>query len=303
MNTIPDNSALAPFLEDKIWGNTRLGEIFKQPSLTIGEAFLVSILKNKESKYLNRPLSNYVNEKTLPYLIKLIDTSDNLSIQVHPDDEFAKKNENSCGKSECWLILEAKPGSGIYLGMKEGITRDDMKRSLQNGDDISTLLNFFPVKKGDFFHVNPQTAHAIGKDVFLIETQQICGITYRAWDWNRTDPSGRPRELHVDTALKVINFDPSFNSPNSYKAKSNCLNTSSVLTEHRDFKVESLVLSTNSSKQFNNSSSRAISLICLDGEAFIESKLLEKFHALIVMPGNSITVKTKKQTAALLVVS
>lgn len=193
---------LKPYLVEKIWGGNRIA---KMKGLTdsrkLGESWEVSTLEGQSSETNNGPLSELIK---LPYLVKFIDTTDNLSVQVHPGDEYAKKHENSLGKSECWYILDAAHGAGVYLGLKEGITLKELEKTVRESGAIDQLMNFYPVKKGDFIYVPAGTIHAIGKGVFLIEAQQASGITYRFWDWNRLDEQGNSRELHVEKALAVI---------------------------------------------------------------------------------------------------
>ena len=140
-----------------------------------------------------------------PLLIKLIDAKENLSVQVHPSDEYALKNENSFGKSEMWHIISADEGCGLYVGLNNNYTRDDLEKALNDGT-ILNYLNFFKAKPGDTFIINPGTIHAIGKGIRLIEIQQNSNLTYRLYDYHRLDQFGYPRELHIEKALEVINY-------------------------------------------------------------------------------------------------
>ncbi len=138
-----------------------------------------------------------------PLLIKLIDAKDNLSIQVHPSDEYALKHENSFGKTEMWIVLSCDKGAGLYVGLKKDCSKGLIKEKLENGT-LLDLLNFFPVKEGDVFLINSGTIHAIGKGVRIMEIQQNSDLTYRLYDYNRLDKNGNPRELHIQKALNVI---------------------------------------------------------------------------------------------------
>ena len=138
-----------------------------------------------------------------PLLIKLIDAKDNLSIQVHPSDEYALKHENSFGKTEMWIVLSCDEGAGLYVGLKKDCPKELIKEKLENGT-LLDLLNFFPVKEGDVFLINSGTIHAIGKGVRIMEIQQNSDLTYRLYDYNRLDKNGNPRELHIQKALNVI---------------------------------------------------------------------------------------------------
>ena len=149
-----------------------------------------------------------------PLLIKLLDAADNLSVQVHPADGDPALGIDESGKPEAWIILDAKPGAGLYLGFRDGITREDVAQCLQSGGALDDLMNFVPVSTGDAFVIAAGTVHAIGGGVTLVEPQFVSpgrrGITYRFWDWNRRydaqgrrDPTGNPRELHLERSLEV----------------------------------------------------------------------------------------------------
>jgi mannose-6-phosphate isomerase len=154
-----------------------------------------------------------------PMLVKLLDAADALSVQVHPDDAYAGLGPDASGKPECWYILGAAPGAGLYLGLAEGVTRPALAQALRGGDDLTPMLNFVPVRGGDMFMIGPGTVHAIGAGVTLVEPQLVwpgkSGQTYRFWDWNRRYDAhghldlarGQPRPLHIDHSLAVTRFD------------------------------------------------------------------------------------------------
>jgi len=229
----------------KIWGGSKLSKlksIALEGKLPVGETWEVSVHSDGLAQTETGPLSDLVNSKELPYLVKFIDTSDVLSIQVHPDENYAQLNENSRGKTECWLILDAGEDGGIYLGFKENVNKDEFEAALKSGAKIDDYLQFYPVKRGDFFYVPAGAVHAIGANVFLAEVQQSSNITYRVWDWNRLDNKGNTRELHVDKAMEVLNFDPKFNSEETFKVSRNIFsneNGHTVIT-HEDFNVNLL---------------------------------------------------------------
>ena len=234
---------LSPYIVRKIWGGKRL-PVMKSldesgQALPVGETWEVSRHEDGSSKVGNRELSSTTSEEDLPYLVKFIDTSDNLSVQVHPHDEYAKRVENSMGKTECWLILDAEPGSGIYLGFKKGVTKEQFQEAVERSEDVSRFLVFHEVKRGDFFFVPAGSIHAIGKGVTLVETQQSSGITYRVWDWNRVDSEGQSRELHIEKAMDVSRFDSDFNDSSTFKIQKNLLSMRGVsqVISHSDFDV------------------------------------------------------------------
>jgi len=142
-----------------------------------------------------------------PLLVKLIDANRSLSVQVHPDDDYAMKHEgNELGKSEMWVVLDAEPGAGIIYGLKEKIDRKTFRDAVDNGS-LGKYLHRIPIKKGDYICVPSRTVHAILEGVLIVEIQQNSNTTYRLFDWNRLGDDGKPRELHVEKALDVINFD------------------------------------------------------------------------------------------------
>lgn len=204
---------LNPYFETKPWGGDYLKNIFKIDTKDkIGEAWLVSAIKNKES-YLDdkTPLSTFIknNLKILglnsldefPVLIKLIDAKDDLSIQVHPDDEYAKFKGFKNGKYECWYILDKTKNNTLIKGFKN-ISKEEFKNAILT-NTLENYLNYVNIKPQDLIEIFPGTVHAILKDTFLLEVQDPCDITYRLYDYNRLPK----RELHIDDALNVIYKD------------------------------------------------------------------------------------------------
>lgn len=141
-----------------------------------------------------------------PLLFKFIDACDRLSVQVHPDDEQAAEfAPGERGKTEAWVVIDAGPDSVLYAGLKAGVDRAALELGLREGD-VERLLHRFSVRAGDCIFIPAGTVHAIGAGVLLAEIQQSSDLTYRLFDWNRTDPDGKPRPLHVSEALAVIDF-------------------------------------------------------------------------------------------------
>jgi len=139
----------------------------------------------------------------LPILIKIIDAHDNLSLQVHPNDEYAHRVENQSGKNEMWYITAAQPGAELILGFKEPLSKDELRNRIQN-NTILEKVNYVPVKAGDCYCVPAGMLHAIGKGIKIIEVQQSSNVTYRVYDYDRRDSHGNPRELHIDKAIDVL---------------------------------------------------------------------------------------------------
>lgn len=149
-------------------------------------------------------------------LVKLLNASEPLSLQLHPEDRDPNLTAGECGKPESWLVLHAEQNAGIYLGFKELISGSTLREKLQRGSDLAPLLQFVPVKAGDYFEINPGVVHAVGPGITLLEPQRVIpgksGKTYRLWDWNRRyladgsrdDQKGLGRELHIEPSLRIL---------------------------------------------------------------------------------------------------
>lgn len=200
----------------KIWGGRDL-ETFRSnlPEGDIGESWDVACHENGTSVVANGRFKGtsfdkliesngeeilgkkYVDKK-FPLLVKLINSKDNLSVQVHPDDEYARVNENSFGKTEAWYVVDAKEGAELIVGTN-GCTKEEFIAAIEN-NTVEDCLNRIKVKKGDGFLINSGLVHAIGSGLIIAEIQQNSDITYRVYDY------GRPREIHVEKSLEVIDF-------------------------------------------------------------------------------------------------
>jgi len=294
---------LTPYLQEKVWGGFRLKPDHFTP---IGESWEISIHPEGNSQVFGINLSEVINENHLPYLVKIIDTTDNLSVQVHPGDEYAARVENSKGKTECWAILDAGVDQGIYLGLKDFVSKEDFKKALESGENMSELLKFYPVKRGDFFFVPTGTPHAIGKDVLLAEVQQSSGITYRVWDWNRLGLDGKPRELHIKKALDVINFETSLNTPDNFKIRRGIFDQFGEvgLINHPEFNLTSFKLKKNHETNLALRYNRVGGLVCLNGELEIErdgsTKIISKMESLLIPLDPSKVKITSKEDSEFL---
>lgn len=211
-----------PVLQEKIWGGSKLGLYFNLPitSYQTGEAWLISAHPNGISKvispqqYAGMGLDDLYQQHTelfgdkvsekFPLLTKLIDASEKLSVQVHPDDEYALAHEGEFGKTECWYVVSAAPGSKIVYG-HIAETLEEFEDKVENGE-WENLLTEVEVADGDFFYVPSGTLHAIGAGVVIMEIQQNSDTTYRVFDYDRRDEDGNARELHLDKAMDVTNI-------------------------------------------------------------------------------------------------
>ena len=216
---------LYPTIKDYIWGGQKLKTDYgKQSNYNkLAESWELSchddgmsIISNGELR--GTALQDYINtdrEKILgtkcgkfeyfPILVKLIDAKDNLSIQVHPDNEYALKNEGQYGKAEMWYIVDCEPDSFIYYGFNRDLSVDEFLKKIDTNTFLETL-NAVKVKKGDVFNIQSGTLHAICSGILLAEIQQNSNVTYRIYDYNRLDNNGEPRELHVNKAVDVVNL-------------------------------------------------------------------------------------------------
>jgi len=214
-----------PIYMERIWGGTGLKQEFGKeiPGGKIGESWEISCRKEAMSRvaigplqgktlaeliraYGSRLLGTQIPlDRDFPLLLKILDAQDVLSVQVHPEDEFAAQHENSTGKCEVWYVLKAKPGGKIIYGLKPGITRKNFSEALRRGT-VEECLNYVEVQAGEVYPVSAGIVHALGAGVMVAEFQQNSDLTYRVFDWNRLDHEGNPRPLHVDKALQVIDF-------------------------------------------------------------------------------------------------
>ncbi|WP_075279541.1 type I phosphomannose isomerase catalytic subunit [Thermophilibacter provencensis] len=211
-----------PIFHEKIWGGRKLADDFgyEIPDGPIGECWAISAHPNGDCAISggawdgmrlselwdqHRELFGDVGGDRFPLLIKIIDAKDNLSVQVHPDDAYAAEHENgSLGKRECWYVLAADEGTQIVIGQRAH-DRAELAGMIDEGrwDD---MLNLVPCHVGDFFPIEPGTVHAIQGGTLILETQQSSDVTYRVYDYDRVGDDGKPRELHIQQSLDVVDY-------------------------------------------------------------------------------------------------
>ncbi|MDR0267362.1 type I phosphomannose isomerase catalytic subunit [Paenibacillus sp.] len=218
-----------PEFKERVWGGRALEQFgLTPPEGHIGEGWMIADHPNGTTSVVNGELagkgldqireelgkewfgSKGFSEKNgrFPLLIKLLDCNDNLSVQVHPTDDYEGLPKGELGKTEMWYVLDAKPGAKIIYGLNGGVTRESMKAALENGSVMDTLREV-PVEAGDTFYIPAGTVHALCAGVVVAEIQQNSDTTYRIYDYNRPGLDGKPRELHIEDSLNVTAFEGS----------------------------------------------------------------------------------------------
>lgn len=181
-------------------------------------------------------------DKRFPLLVKIIDAEADLSVQVHPDDAYAMEHENgSLGKQECWYVLAAEPGATIIVGQKAR-SKEEFKELMTQGK-WGDLLNEIPIKKGDFFQIDPGTVHAIKGGTMVLETQQSSDVTYRLYDYDRLDDEGNPRPLHIQQSLDVVNFERPLTFDGALQLSKDGV---TLLEKNKNYTVQHIALQTSS---------------------------------------------------------
>lgn len=218
---------MKPAFKDYIWGGTRLRDDFGKDCDfdKVAESWELSCHKDGNSviangEFAGMSLSEYIEKQgkavlgtncarfeNFPVLIKLIDAKDNLSVQVHPDNEYAQRVEGEYGKTEMWYVVDADEGATLLYGFKHEISKEEFRERIEN-NTLLEVTNAVPVKKGDVFFIRSGTLHAIGKGILIAEIQQNSNTTYRIYDYGRVGKDGKPRELHIDKALDVTKLCP-----------------------------------------------------------------------------------------------
>ncbi|KGO84590.1 mannose-6-phosphate isomerase [Flavobacterium rivuli WB 3.3-2 = DSM 21788] len=276
-----------PILQDRIWGGTKLKtDLGKNiPTQTTGESWELSTVQDnvsvvKQGEYAGKPLTDLLEQfpaevlgtkvheqfgTQFPLLFKFLDAKEDLSIQVHPNDELAKKRHNSFGKTEMWYVMQADEGSRIIVGFKEKSSPEEYLDKLKNKNLID-ILNEQPVKKGDVYFLETGTIHAIGAGIVIAEIQQTSDITYRIYDWDRVDANGNGRQLHVEEALEAMNYNPT----DTKKEYTKNINESNVTVDcpyftTNYFPLEGSADITKDGKSFNV-------YICTEGEYSIDAE-------------------------------
>jgi len=263
----------------KIWGGRDL-ESFRDnlPEGNIGESWDIACHPNGTGivengfymgtrfddlvkEYGHSLVGSKVNIEKFPLLVKLVNTKEKLSVQVHPGDEYAAKYEGDYGKTEAWYVIDAKPGATLIVGTKD-CTKEEFEIAIKSGK-VETYLNKIEVVKGDCFLINSGLVHAICEGIIVAEIQQNSDVTYRVYDY------GRPREIHVEKALAVTNF---YLQCENLKGKEVIFDgyKKSLLCKNEYFGIEKIIIE--KSVEGNSSEEKFDILTCVDGEGIIEGK-------------------------------
>lgn len=311
---------LKPAAKDSLWGGNRLNDEFGkdikisplaetwecsthpdgQSVVASGEnagKTLRDVLQLHPEYLGTHPLQTTNGKPKLPIIIKLIDAKKDLSVQVHPDDAYALANENSLGKTEMWYVLSARKGATLVHGFKQDMDVDRVKKAIVEGN-IERYLNRVQVYKDDLFFIEAGTVHAIGAGVLVAEIQESSNLTYRLYDYGRTDKNGKPRDLHVDKALRVLNFVSTVSPRQPMRLLhyyQGC--ASELLTRCKYFQVERLLLNTEvyrSLTDFKTDNNSFHALLCIEGcgVLFGEHYMLNFFKGdCIFIPAECIPLK------------
>ena len=309
-----------PILKDKIWGGEKLKTVLnKETSLkNIGESWELSSVDGDISQVSNGVLKgqlltqlieeykgDLVGEKVyeqfgnkFPLLFKFIDAKENLSIQLHPNDEIAKKLHNSFGKTEMWYVMDADESSELNIGFSEKMTPEKYKQAIEN-KNILEKLNFEKVSKGDSFFIKEGLVHAIGAGCLIAEIQQTSDITYRIYDWDRVDDQGNERELHTDLAIEALDYNAVGANKCEYKKEEN---TPSNVASCEYFTTNYIKIDDLFTRDLSSIESFTV-YICVGGQGTIQigdNTEKVKRGETVLIPANTKEIKIKASEVELL---
>lgn len=309
-----------PILKERLWGGQKLRTVLGKNISNdfTGESWEVSTVKDDVSVIYNGALSGTTLQELItsrpeellgknvferfgyefPILIKFIDAKLDLSIQLHPNDELAKKRHNSFGKTEMWYIMDADDDANLIVGFNQDVTMEEYNKSLED-DKLLELLNYEKVSEGDTFFINTGKIHAIGAGVMLAEIQQTSDVTYRVFDFNRRDQNGSLRELHTEQALDAIDYEKKDDFKVLYSDKKGCVND---MVECPYFTTKFLNLSEDFEQDISQRDSFTI-YMCVGGSASVENEngieIIKNGETLLIS-ANSNHIKIQTQEAKLL---
>ncbi|UXP30608.1 class I mannose-6-phosphate isomerase [Reichenbachiella agarivorans] len=290
-----------PILKYRMWGGDKLVDVLNKQSSekNLGESWEISDVPGDASVVANGDLkgtdlkalintygADLVGKKNserfgadFPILIKYIDAKVPLSIQLHPNDELAKKRHNSFGKTEMWYVMDAEPDADLIVGFNKEVTKDEYIQHVDN-NTLEDILNVEKVKKGDSFFINTGKIHAIGAGCLIAEIQQTSDVTYRVFDWNRLDKDGQPRELHTELALDAIDFEKKDDFWLKYDKKENASNE---IASCPYFTTNYLPVKGETAVDYSTTDSFVI-YMCVDGEGTVTAN----DHSVSIKKGETI---------------
>ncbi|WP_422350555.1 type I phosphomannose isomerase catalytic subunit [Flagellimonas sp.] len=321
MNNYP--LKFTPILKERLWGGTKLKDVLNKSieSEITGESWElsgvdgdISVVENGDLKGTSLQELIQSNGEALlgksvverfgldfPILIKFIDAKQDLSIQLHPNDELAKKRHNSFGKTEMWYVMDADPGAKLIVGFNRDVEKEEYVKSLEEGT-LESLMNYEEVAEGDTFFINTGKIHAIGAGVLLAEIQQTSDVTYRVFDFNRRDKNGNLRELHTELALDAMDYSKKDDFKVNY---SNELDKVNEMVDCPYFKTNFMELTNSLEQDVTNRDSFTI-YMCVGGEANISnnggSTLIKKGETVLV-PAASTKINIATEGVKLLEVT
>ena len=293
---------MKPVFKEMIWGGHKLKDVYgyEIPSDHTGECWAVSAHKNgdctiENSEFAGKTLSwlfehhrdlfGNIEGEEFPLLVKIIDARDDLSVQVHPNDEYARVHEDSLGKTECWYVLQADEGTKMVMG-HHAKTKDEFIKAIEE-DDYDNLLNSFAIEKGDFFYIPSGTLHAICSGSLIYEAQQSSDITYRVYDYHRKDQDGNERQLHVQQSIDVTNVPAQIGSSKSFRETQLENGTKVRYVESEFFKVDCYRLNGKNTVE-NDAPFQMVSVI--EGEGMIDGQSVKKGDHFLICSDQKETV-------------
>ena len=303
-----------PILKSVIWGGSQICP-FKGITPTeegVGESWELSHVDDNfsvvaEGELANKSLDELIKEygkelvggkvmerfgSRFPLLIKFIDARDNLSIQVHPDDELAKVRHNSFGKTEMWYVIKANKGASLYSGFSQQIDKEEYVKRVEN-NTIMDVLKKYDVSEGDVFFLPAGRVHAIGAGCFIAEIQQTSNITYRIYDYNRKDKNGNTRELHTELAKDAIDYTLYPDYRTHYKAHTNATVN---LADCKYFTTNLIELDTVMVRDFEELDSFVV-YICMEGSATLRDS---NGYEIRIHQGQTALIPANNKTVAII---
>ena len=276
---------LKPATKDYLWGGTRLKEEFNKDSEydIVAETWECSVHPDGLSVIVNGMYSGktlkevidlypeimgakYCQCEELPIMIKFIDAAKDLSVQVHPNDEYARAYENQNGKTEMWYILDASEDAKLIYGFEEGVSKETFVEAIETGR-IMECLRQVPIRKGESYLIPAGTVHAIGAGTLIAEIQENSNVTYRLYDYDRVDKDGNKRELHLEKALEVSVFDTPSDNKSGKKLYSDDNYTLAELSKCEYFTVNKYDVKNSCSISVEKETFHVI--LCVDGAAML----------------------------------